>query len=237
MGARACDRKAFKKYLEDSDRNTYFIGIGDLYDSIVVRDKRYRKSSDNTIGDAIIDEQVDDGVDLLMPYKDRIIGLGFGNHEDTILIKAGTDLTNRTCRRLDVPHLGLSGLRKLIFREGSGRGRSVVIYYHHGYGHGSRTAGGALTKYSKNIPNFDADLFLFGHDHQKDTKVFPRLGMVGDKLMSKDKRLCLCGTFLRTYLPGIEATYGEKHGYPPVPIGGTTIMIKPTREWVDINVI
>jgi len=236
LGARACDRKAFKKYLADSDDNTYFLGIGDLYDSIVVPDKRYQKSTDSTEGDDIIDQQVDEGEDFLYPYKDRIIGLGTGNHEDTILVKAGTDMIARTCRRLDTNHLGWSGLIKLLFREKDGRGRTVTIRYHHGWGAGSRTEGGSLTKYSKDRKNWDADIFLYGHDHHRLAKELPRLSLVGKKLVAKPQHICLCGTFLRTYLEGKDATYGEKKGFDPVAIGGMDIIIKPTTDWVKIKV-
>jgi len=236
LGAKACDRKAFKKYLEDSNKSTYFIGIGDLYDSIVVKDKRYQKSTDSTEGDAIIDEQIDEGEEFLYPYKNRIIGLGMGNHEDDVLRIGGTDMISRTCRRLETNHLGWSGLIKLILSENKSRTRTVTIRYHHGWGAAARTEGGSLTKYSKDRKNWDADIFLYGHDHHRIAKELPRLGLVGKKLIAKPQHICLCGTFLRTYLEGKDATYGEKKGYDPVAIGCMDLIIKPTKNWVKVKV-
>lgn len=236
IGAKAFDRNAFKEYLEDSDENTYFLGIGDLYDAIVVNDIRYQKSSDDEDGDDIIDKQVKKGVKFLEPYKDRIIGLGVGNHERTVIKRCGTDMIKRTCEELGVPSLGYSGLFRLIFREKDGRGRTVIIRYHHGWGGGSRTIGADLTKFSRDVAYWDADVFLYGHVHKKQTDEIPRLGLRGEKLYAKPKVICICGTFLRTYMDSSDATYSEVCGYPPVAVGGITLSIKPNQEWVDIKV-
>ena len=73
-GHTLCDVAAFKKYLEDSDDKTWFIGGGDFLDSITVIDPRYRKSIDAFGSEEIIDEQVDGMFKILEPYKDKILG-------------------------------------------------------------------------------------------------------------------------------------------------------------------
>jgi len=237
LGAVACDEKAFKDYLADCNDNTYYLGIGDLYDAIIVTDKRYDKSSDASDGDDIVDFQVNKGVELLEPYKDKILGLGYGNHERTIIRRSGSDMMKRTCRRLGVPELGYSGLFKLIFRMKHGAARSVIIRYHHGFGGGSRTQGADLTKFSKDAAHWDADLFLYGHVHRKQDDEIQRLGLRGTKLIAKPKIIVICGTFLKTYLDGSDATYSEVAGYPPTTIGGVNIDITPdTNSWVKIEV-
>ena len=140
-----------------------------------------------------------------------------------------------------MPFLGYSGLIKIIFREQSksggklGRGRTVIIRYHHGWGGGSRTQGADLTKFSKDVAYWDADIFLYGHVHRKQTDAIPRLGLVGEKLISKPKIMCICGTFLKTYTGSMEPTYSEVKGYPPVEIGGVVVNIKPDKDWVKIK--
>jgi hypothetical protein len=228
-GADACDERAFASFLKDSDENTYFIGGGDILDSIHVTDKRYRKSGDTTKGDAVIDEQIKGALSYLMPYRKRILGLAAGNHEDVILKRSGTDPTMRMCSKLEVPYLGFSGLFRITFSEKGGRGRSVVIRYHHGWGGGSRTGGATITKYEKDMRYWDADIYLYGHDHQRKVDETPRLGLSGSRLISRGQWLCVCGNFLKTYVPG-STTYSEIKGYPPVPIGGVVIEIKP-ESW------
>jgi hypothetical protein len=235
IGSPACDERAFKSYLEDADDEcTYLIGGGDLLDAVIASDaKRYRKSSDASGGDAILDEQVDRAHSLLWPYKERILGLATGNHEDVIVQRCSTDLIQRLCRRLEVPFLGYSGLFKIQFRTSEGGGRTVVIRYHHGWASG-RTPGGQLTSNVKDVLNWDADVYLYGHGHALHTYSIPRLGLCGDKLISKDLCICLCGTFLKTYTQG-STTYSERKGYPPISVGSPRIFIKPHRRGTIIK--
>ena len=239
-GHTAHDRKALKAYLKDSNEQTYFIGGGDLMDSIVVTDKRYQKSSDGTLTDEIIDEQIDELEKDLGPYSNRIIGLGVGNHEETIIKKCGTNPIKRLCKRLSteehkVHYLAKAGLIKLLFNERAGRGRKVVVRYHHGWGAGGRTEGGSLTKYAKDVKYYECDIALYGHDHKKLVYEIARLGIVGDRLINKPIHVGLCGTFLKTFLVGNDVTYSDSGGFPPVAVGGVKFTIKPAREWVKIK--
>lgn len=236
LGAVACDVKAFKDYLSESDEKTLFLGIGDLMDCVIVKDaKRYRKSADASEGDEVVDEQIDKAEELLRPYKDKIIGLGQGNHEDVISKYCGTSPVKRLCRRLGVPFLGYSGLVKMVLSEDGNRGRTVVIRYHHGWGGGSRTQGADLTKFSKDVAYWDADVYLYGHVHRCQTDTIPRLGLAGSKLISKPKVMAICGTFLKTYLDSSNPTYSELAGYPPVELGGIYVTIKPTMRGVRLK--
>ena len=243
-GHKDCDLLAFKKFMAESDDKTYFIGGGDLIDAIIAKDiRRYRKSDDATKGDAVIDEQLDIIYDILKPYSKRIIGLAAGNHEDSILKYCGTDPTSRLCKMLSddtytVKYLGYSCLVKLIFHENNGRGRSVVIREHHGWGGGSRTRGADITKYEKDMGKWDADIYLYGHVHKKQTDKMPRLGMAGKTLIAKPQLLCICGTFEKTYSNTTDPTYAETKGFPPTEIGGVTINIKPlSHGWVDLSAV
>ena len=67
----ACDVKALKDLVKNN-KNAYFFGGGDWLDSVVVTDKRYRKSVDSSIGDAIIDEQIDGLYEIIKPIRKRI---------------------------------------------------------------------------------------------------------------------------------------------------------------------
>jgi len=235
MGATACDVKKFKEDLANTCENTYLFFGGDLFDSIIVTDPRYRKSNDDAVGDALLDENLDKMEAILRPYAHRIVSLGKGNHEDYLTRVAGTDLIARLCRRLNVPDAGYSGLFRMIFREGKGRGRTVTVRYHHGWGGGSRTVGGDLTKFSKDVAYWDADLFLYGHVHRRQTESIPRIGLVGDKLIAKPKVLAICGSYLKTYNTGVQPTYSEVKGYPPIEIGGICVSIKPVAYWVKMK--
>ena len=234
-----CDKNAFRRYMQEGDENTYYFGGGDTLDSIIVKDiGRYMKHTDDTLTDAVIDDQINSIIPDLLPYKERIIGLMRGNHEGAVLKHHGTDIIKRMCDSLECKYLGYSGLLRLTLHENGGRGRSVIIRYHHGWGGGSRTQGADITKYSKDAIHWDADIFLFGHVHKKQTDRIPRLGLAGNSLVHKPILLGICGTFLRTYSKTIDSTYSEEKGYPPVEIGGLIINVQPTREhlkmWIDL---
>jgi len=235
-GSKYCDKVALKDHLADSDEKTRFIGGGDWIDAVVTKDiKRYMKHSDDTETDAIIDEQVDGLCEILEPYKDRIIGGGDGNHEHTIVKHHGTNPMKRICEKLGCVHLGYSWFVKLVFSEDNSRTRSVVLYGHHGYGGGSRTAGGEITKYDKTRKDYDADIYLFGHGHRLQSSRSVQIGMRGKGLYSKPKYVVLCGSFLKTLSETTDATYSEVAGYPPIEVGGATITIKPDNQWVEVS--
>jgi len=236
-GATACDEKAFLQDLKETDENTYLLFGGDLFDSILPSDRRYRKSTDKTITEAIIDECLDEMVEVLKPYRHRILGIGLGNHEDVLISRCGTNVIKRLCDLLDVQSIGYSGLYRLSLRKGKhgGGGRKIIIRYHHGWGGGSRTQGADLTKYSKDVAYWEADLFLYGHVHKNQVDKIPRLGLVGDKLVAKPKIICICGSYLKTYMKGDIPTYSEKQGYPPIMIESPCIKIKPTRTYLEIK--
>lgn len=243
-GAKHCDERAFKRYLSERDENTYFLINGDLFDLIFYQDtKRYRQSQvkASTFGrDDVIDLMVDEMVDVLAPIADRIIGIGSGNHEDVITKYTGSNVLQRLCRRLGkgkpIPYLGYSSMINLSLRESKGkngsRGRRITIRMHHGWGGGSRTQGADLTKFSKDMNHWDANIYVYGHVHRKQFDSVPRMGIVGTSLYPKPQLLVIGGTFLKTYSKTADPTYSEAKGYPPSEIGGLTICIQSNNTWL-----
>jgi hypothetical protein len=236
FGHRACDVKEFQRFLEDGDDEfTYFVGLGDLLDAIIIQDRRYRKVTDATEGEAIIDEQIDMCYDMLSPYRDRIIGLGDGNHERVLTLKCGTNPIERLCDKLGCEYLGYSWLLRLLLTKGGHSGRQVVVRGHHGWGGGSRTQGADLTKYAKDLQYWQADIFLYGHVHRCQSDKVPRIGLVGNRMVSKPKHLGICGTFQKTYTNVPASTWSEEKGYPPVEVGSLVVNIKPSsKKWCKI---
>ena len=239
-GNKFCDWRQFctdiAKYGEMP--NTYFLGLGDYLDCIIASDsKRYRPSMQEwPEEDAVIDRSVDTFIKPLLPYKDRIIGLGTGNHEDVITRRCGTNPTARMCEKLGCDFLGYSFLLRLVLSDNGGRSRKVVIRGHHGWGGGSRTQGGDLTKFSRDTDNYVADAYLYGHVHRKqhDRKVAIAHG--GKRPIAKAKILAICGTYLKTLSNSSAPTYSERAGYPPSEIGGLSLLIKPLTRGFDLKV-
>jgi hypothetical protein len=234
--SRFCDRRKFRADVRrwGKMKNTFLLGVGDYTEMIANTDPRYRPSGQGAPErDDQIDWSLDQIAEALEPMRGRILGLGRGNHEDNFLKRHGVNLVRRLADRLDTEDLGFSWMLRLKLGEPTApprkwqRSRSVYIYGHHGWGGGSRTAGGNVTKFERLRGSYDADIFLVGHVHQKHTDRYVRIGMAGDSLLAKPQIVAICGTYLRTLSDGPDPSYAEAKGFPPAEIGSIMIHIKP----------
>jgi UDP-2,3-diacylglucosamine pyrophosphatase LpxH len=240
LGSKSCDLKAFKEFIKDRDENTYFYTNGDLWDAIYFSDKRFKAGiQDNPIDDAPIDEEIKEMVKMLSPIQDRIICIGHGNHEETIVKRNHTNMSKRLAEALNVPYLGYSFWFRLHIFHDTGRVRKVDFFSTHGFGGGTRTEGGSITKYSKFGDRFDADIIVCGHDHRKQFVRYPIMSIIGEKevrLIAKPKMVCLGGSWKKAYLTDACTTWEETKGFTASEIGGITIEIKVRDNGVGLNV-
>ena len=212
-------------------------------DMITVKDKRYRKSSDGTITEALIDEQIEDLYEDLIPIREKILCIGTGNHELKV-IEAGTNPIARLCKMLStdnhkIIHFGVGWLLKIIFSENGSRGRTIIIRGHHGWGGGSRTQGADITKYSHDVKFWQADLFIYGHVHKTKADIVEEGRMVGDNVWkTHQKKMLIAGTYQRTYTLDENTTWAENRGFPPVTIGSPHALLTPNHDaGVDVKIV
>lgn len=241
-----CDVAKLRKHLKEQvDEKTIILTVGDNFGGIIPSDvKRYRKAHDSADGEDILDESINGLTDEFMPYREQIYGFGDGNHEDSILQHCGTNLTKRLIDKLNngikkpILYLGYSWLLQIKFNQDAGRVRSLIIRGHHGWGGGSRTEGADITKFAHDVKFWRADLFLYGHVHKLKLNDIEEGRMVGDNGWKTGlKRMCVCGTYQRTYSKSKSATYAEKKGFPPTTIRHPLIYLTPSREsGVDIKI-
>jgi len=252
-----CDLTALKAALkEDAAKKRYLIFPGDLFDLILPNDlKRFTPkalqwiTTDPNTGryrdtrsrkDAIVDMLVDDAYKLLKPHASRIIGIGFGNHERQY-IKRGysdpiqalvTQLNKHTTKDDRIVHLGYSSFVRLDTyqaRDLNNGCRTLVLYYHHGWGGGSRTRGASITKYWRHFADYQADVGIYAHDHKSQIDSSIQFSMIGKppRIKTKKRLLVLSGTFLRAIGDGVDPSYGEEKGFSPENIGRHILWIKP----------
>jgi hypothetical protein len=240
-----CDSAKLKRDLaERVDDKTIILSIGDNFGGITPSDvKRYRKAHDSAAGEDILDESIDGLTEILMPYREQIYGLGDGNHENSILTHCGTNMTQRLVDKLNVGiqkpiiYLGYSWLLKFAFRQKNGGGRTVVIRGHHGWGGGSRTEGADVTKFAHDAKFWQADLFLYGHVHKMKINDIEEGRMVGERSWKTvRKRMCICGTYQKTYSSSRSATYAEMRGYPPTTLRHPIIYLEPNSNESDVRI-
>ena len=97
--------------------HVYILGMGDYVDAINLSDKRFDPDSltieyRNKMG-RLVQEQTDEAIDILKPVRDRIIGLGIGNHESYVGRHYHFDIMYRLCGVLNVKYLGWSAITRL----------------------------------------------------------------------------------------------------------------------------
>jgi len=226
-----------------ADRDCWWVGMGDMLEAINFTDRRF---DPRVIAGRyrVMDLrdlpmlQARELVGVLGSIADRCIGWHTGNHEETILLRYHEDVTGWMCTELGLAGGGYGGRylenNAMTVLEVRRRGRRTLryrIYSEHGRGSG-RTAGGSLNSLLRLSSNFDADIYLRGHVHQRMAVVQPRLRVEYEprrragrlSLEDWDQVFCLTGTFYRTYLEG-STSYAEQRSYAPTPLGPLVVTI------------
>jgi hypothetical protein len=244
--------RVLEKY---SKMNAVFAGTGDFFDLIALQDMRFQLSQaggmdKEVFADDFIDAMVDDFAKMWLKYKippERVLFFGQGNHEWQYVKRVSSNPLKRLCKTLGITYGGYSGFHTLKLREKTGRTQNLVIYYHHGYGGGSRTGGYPITKYEKEMIHHQADIYLFGHDHGKRLLVeYPLLSpsSTGENVYLKNRILAINGTFMISKPVSEFAGWPEMKGFPPSGMGCLPIKIqyatrrvngKP-RRWVEARI-
>jgi len=247
IGHIGCDEGLLKEVVEEvaGDPYSFALGMGDYIDAIAVKDRR-RFSPKNLASwvetSMLVDLprfQVERFASLMEPLKGKWLGMLYGNHEWDLdhygERSCYTDIV-RLCK--DKPDrklaMGDSGFIRMVFRQGTGKGRggvTYVLFAHHGTGAGGGyKLGGKALALDDIRGQFDADVYLLGDKHLAMT--FPiglryyagRYGIVGKTVWG-----AWTGSYLQGWLEGVD-TYVSHKRYPPRPIGGVRIRIRPAKR-------
>lgn len=252
VGSKEFSRRHFREWRDENlkDPFTYFLAVGDLIEAIGPFDPRFTLDSVDPRHygkQGIIDAQEDDLCSELEPIAQagKLIGVMMGNHEERVLNRTGHDPTKNIAEKLGVKNLGMSchihcTLRPISNGDGRiGGSRVVKIYAHHGWGGGTRTRGGDMTKVSRKPTEYVADIFFFAHSHQAWDDPHARLDITPSaKTFDRDYIIVNTGTFKRGISAGPIPTYEERSGFGPQKLGGRVVEIKvDTHKWVEFRKI
>ena len=254
IGALNCAEKEVRQLVKKiaKDPNARWIGGGDYCDAVILGD--IKRFDVNTLPNWMLDgnantvkERIGDivfaqrkrFVDMVMPIKDKCLGLIEGNHEYSIFKYHNRDHMGQLCAMLDTTNLSDCSFIRLKFRrktEGSkcrGKSSSVVVFISHGHG-GGRTSGAEPNKLHRLASDKDADIILTGHSHT--FCILPPiavLGMPGQAVLREDedavvkeKHAANWGSFVYTYKAG-PSTYASRANYPVHPMYTVETAIKP----------
>lgn len=181
-----CDLNLFKKHLEMAKEEGAQICIfGDLFDAMQSRrDPRARRSELLTRlkEDGYLNELIKMAVEILEPYKDNILLLGYGNHEISLIKNLDFDIIREVGERLSVPIGGYEGFITFIIspKDNSQSRFSKVMFYTHGRNSSAEITMGLLTHKRIDIWMRNVDILVMGHLHthfiyeQKTLSISPR---------------------------------------------------------------
>jgi predicted phosphodiesterase len=200
--------------------------MGDHGEFIVPDDPRWNL---NLVADwvdkaDIASSQVEKIASYLRPIKDKILCLLKGNHEYKYIIKRHDNVHKWLCDKLELPDGGFSCFLRLVFeRENSAERSAFLGCLTHG-GSCATTAQGKRTALQKWMRQNMADFYAYGHIHTVDFYDMSRLTMSQNSaIVNREIMGVLSGCFLRTYVKGVESTYGEMRTYEPTVMGYSVI--------------
>lgn len=236
LGASACDVADFRRIVEQikTEPNAYWLGIGDMGDCIMPSDPRFNaRSSALADPENYAYEQLDLIRTELAPIADKCIGLHDGNHETAFRKYYFVDPGKQLSREWGVPFLEYTALTRLDIEIPRGplahhRVWTLNVFSEHG-ATGGGTPGNAVNALQRRGNEFEADIFLKGHVHQRGITSRQLLAWGGKKYLVKDRLFVLTGTFLKGYQVD-ELTYGERKAYPPNEIGSTAILLDTKHD-------
>ena len=237
-GSAACEKNRFVSMLKryGTAPNTLLIGNGDMLDCIIAKDhKRFRPETIDPelmmVGGVVQSDWIDAEVNWFCHQMqahvspENLLGLGSGNHEDAILKYHSSNPAKRIATRLNTPLLGYTWFYHLNFKRPGTGYQKLVLYGHHGFGGGTRTEGGSMTRYCKHAERIMADICMYSHDHDCWLKPIVNVSSNGGRVSEVSKLVVDTGTFLKTFSETDIPTYSEQAGYPPRNLGCPVIEI------------
>ena len=240
LGNAGCDEKKVIELVRwiSEREDVYWLGMGDYVDCINYSDKRF---DPNTVSERYmanlsnaVPMQIEDVINLLLPIADKCIGLHRGNHEETIRLRYHYDVMYEMWKLFKAPILQDSAITRLRFRDNSTHRFAFDIFSTHGTA-GGRKGGGKINRLEDMIGFYDADVYLMGHSHIKETETKSTLYLDNQLNLKVRKRiLAVTGCFLRGYQQGVSS-YVEKWGYPPTDTGVVKLMFNPRKHDVHIS--
>lgn len=222
LGNRNCRKDKFKRLIDWvlSKPNVYVIGMGDLLDCIIPKDKRFQ--ADDIEPYEVIDDLRDEMEEILDPIKDRIICLLQGNHEYHMQQDGYGCPIKKICKSMEVPYGGFSSYIRLL-PDSKIHVKSLVLWIHHGWFAG-RKRGAKVNCLEDNMAYYDADVYLAGHSHDLWSTRKSRIYWSG----SRDVIFGNTGSFLETATWGTNS-YSERANYPVQKLGVLKLKWIPTQ--------
>lgn len=167
-----CDKETLKQHLDFCLKDQRYILInGDLFDAILLKDAKRAVPSNTERRDNQLNVKLEETAHFLDPYKDQILFMGRGNHEDSCIKFNGLDLLQMLTVMLNAgnKHQIVYGnyANFLRFTWLNSHNKTILkydIYAHHGAG-GNAPVTKGMIDFNRIAKGVNADLIWTGHKH------------------------------------------------------------------------
>jgi len=252
IGGLHVDYKLIDKELADAKKRGAKILInGDVFDAVLPGDrKRYRANNLHPrlyeAGDDMLGESIRWAYEILAPYKDDIIMIGDGNHDDAVARYHHIEPVKHLVVMLNgadgnIQYGGYHGFIHIQLQPftDSHYGH-YVIHYHHGAGGAAPVTKGAITFSRAAMWIEGADAIWRGHTHHRqagrDNKITFNKSVVvpENRVMTRDVLTLRTGSYFDTYVGTTSEQllkHGRKDSYaalwdsPTLPKGGLMLTL------------
>lgn len=198
--------------------------------------RKYGEDGNSQVAiDAMHKKEVEAFAKMLLPIKDKIVGLISGNHK----WEFASGLTNDQllCELVGIPFLGAMAFFRVEFREKRGKQKTSlsIFAHHHGGCKGSGSHGGDATSLEKIQKGFEADIYVAGHTHRRHSFKQPKLALPTRGIpvpRERTKVYIRAGALLKGYEPDAPSakeaycpSYAEEAALAPTDLGTVTCKI------------
>lgn len=163
-----CDRDLLREHLlQARSRKADVLIFGDMFDVMGAKhDPRSDKSQIRPEYNVpnYLDAVVKDAAKYFKGFNIKLIGMG--NHERNIERRHETNVIERIADKIGALAVGYTGFIRFVFREPSGKSRSLDMYFNHGSGGSAPVTKGTIQTNRRNA-SIDADIFVSGHNHNR----------------------------------------------------------------------
>lgn len=168
-----CDKDSLKLHMDYCLQDKRYILInGDLFDAILLKDMKRAVPHNVEHRDNQLNVKLEEMAHFLTPYKDQILFIGRGNHEESVIKYNGLDLIQMITTMLNagnkhqIQYGNYANFLRFSWINGRGQTQAKYdIYAHHGAG-GSAPVTKGMIDFSRLSKGINADLIWIGHKHQ-----------------------------------------------------------------------
>lgn len=166
-----CDKETLKTHLDYCLQDKRYILInGDLFDAILLKDQKRAVPHLVERADNQLNVKLEETAHFLTPYKDQILLISRGNHEESIIKYSGIDLLQMLTTMLNagnkhqIQYGNYANFIRISWTKGTRAVAKYDIFAHHGAG-GSAPVTKGMIDFSRLSKGVNADLIWCGHKH------------------------------------------------------------------------